>query len=171
MARVGAPFWTVYAGTQLGLDGALIGGLSFVFLGSDTVSNIFWGPLGDRFGFKLVYVLSLLSSIAGVGLLIAGSSALPIYGAFVLLGVGGSGWMLASTTMVLEFGASEDIPMRLAFVTTVEGAIAATGPILAGLLVAAAGFMPLFVVVLGAMAVALAVLALRVREPRNRAAV
>lgn len=27
MARVGAPFWTIYAGTQLGLDGALIGGL------------------------------------------------------------------------------------------------------------------------------------------------
>ena len=86
----------------------------------------------------------------------------------MLLGVGGSGWMLASTTMVLEFGASEDIPMRLAFVTTVEGAIAATGPILAGLLVAVAGFVPLFVVVLGAMAIALAVLAFRVREPRNR---
>ena len=169
MARVGAPFWTVYAGLQLGLDGALIGGLSFVFLGSDTVSNIFWGPLGDRFGFKLVYLLSLLSSIAGVTLLIAGSSELPIYAAFVLLGVGGSGWMLASTTMVLEFGASEDIPMRLAFVTTVEGAIAAIGPIAAGLLVAGAGFMPLFVVVLASMAIALAVLALRVREPRTRA--
>ena len=34
------------------------------------------------------------------------------------------------TTMLLEFGSSEDTPMRLAFVTTVEGAIAATGPIL-----------------------------------------
>lgn len=167
MARVGAPFWTVYAGTQLGLDGALIGGLSFVFLGSDTVSNIVWGPLGDRFGFKLIYVLALVSSIAGVTLLIVGSTTIPIYSAFVLLGIGGSGWMLASTTMVLEFGTAEDTPMRLALVTTVEGAIAAAGPVAAGLLVAAQGFTPLFVAVLGALFTALAILVMKVREPRN----
>ncbi|NVD44271.1 MFS transporter [Qipengyuania atrilutea] len=168
MARVGGPFWTVYAGTQLGLDGALIGGLSFVFLGSDTVSNVLWGPLGDRWGFKLIYGLALASSIAGVALLIVGSTAVPIYAAFVCLGVGGSGWMLASTTMVLEFGQTEDIPMRLAFVTTLEGAIAAAGPIAAGLLVAASGFMPLFAIVLAALVTALIMLVVKVGEPRNR---
>ncbi len=169
MARVGAPFWTIYAGTQLGLDGALIGGLSFVFLGSDTLSNVLWGPLGDRFGFKIIYVLALCSSVAGVTLLIFGSTAVPIYAAFVLLGVGGSGWMLASTTMVLEFGEPQDTPMRLAFVTTLEGAIAATGPVLAGLLVAVSGFQPLFVIVLAAQVAALALLIIKVREPRHRA--
>ncbi|MEW4447395.1 MFS transporter [Qipengyuania sp. JC766] len=168
MARVGAPFWTIYAGTQLGLDGALIGGLSFVFLGSDTMSNVLWGPLGDRLGFKIIYVLALISSVAGVTLLIVGSTAVPIYAAFVLLGVGGSGWMLASTTMVLEFGEPQDTPMRLAFVTTLEGAIAASGPVLAGLLVAASGFQPLFVIVLAAQVAALALLVIKVREPRNR---
>ena len=170
MARVGAPFWTVYAGVQLGLDGALIGGLSFLFLGSDTISNVLWGPLGDRWGFKLVYVLALVSSVAGVSLLIIGSSEVPIYTAFVFLGIGGSGWMLASTTMVLEFGQTEDTPMRLAFVTTLEGAIAAAGPVLAGLLIAAQGFMPLFAIVLGAQISALLLLFFKVREPRNRPA-
>ncbi len=170
MARVGAPFWTVYAGTRLGLDGALIGGLSFVFLGSDTISNVLWGPLGDRWGFKLIYVMALASSIAGVVLLIFGSTALPIYSAFVCLGVGGSGWMLASTTMVLEFGKTEDTPMRLAFVTTLEGAIAAAGPVIAGLMVAGTGFMPLFVIVLAAQVAALALLIVKVRDPRNLAA-
>ena len=169
MARVGAPFWTIYAGTQLGLDGALIGGLSFVFLGSDTLSNVLWGPLGDRFGFKIIYVLALCSSVAGVTLLILGSSAVPIYAAFVLLGVGGSGWMLASTTMVLEFGEPQDTPMRLAFVTTLEGAIAASGPVLAGVLVAVSGFQPLFFIVLAAQIAALGLLVIKVREPRNRA--
>lgn len=168
MARVGAPFWTIYAGTQLGLDGALIGGLSFVFLGSDTMSNVLWGPLGDRLGFKIIYVLALCSSVAGVTLLIVGSTAVPIYAAFVLLGVGGSGWMLASTTMVLEFGEPQDTPMRLAFVTTLEGAIAATGPVLAGVLVAFSGFVPLFAIVLAAQVAALALLVVKVREPRNR---
>ena len=168
MARVGAPFWTIYAGTQLGLDGALIGGLSFVFLGSDTLSNVLWGPLGDRFGFKIIYVLALCSSVAGVTLLIFGDTAVPIYAAFVLLGVGGSGWMLASTTMVLEFGEPQDTPMRLAFVTTLEGAIAASGPVIAGLLVAVSGFQPLFFIVLAAQIAALLLLIVKVREPRHR---
>ena len=167
-ARVGAPFWTVYAGTQLGLDGALIGGLSFLFLGADTVSNIVWGPLGDRFGFKLVYVLAVICSIVGVTLLIVGDTAPPIYAAFAFLGFGGSGWMLAATTMVLEFGQPEDTPMRLGFLTTAEGAIAAIGPVLAGLLVAGVGFYPLFAVVLGALIISLAILIWRVREPRGR---
>lgn len=166
-ARVGGPFWTVYAGSVLGLDGALIGGLSFVFLGSDTVSNVIWGPMGDRYGFKRVYAGALACSIAGVLCLVFGSSAPPIYAAFVLLGVGGSGWMLASTTMVLEFGQQQDTPMRLAFVTTVEGAIAAAGPVLAGVLVAFYGFAPLFAFVLGAVSLSLVLLILRVREPRE----
>ena len=166
-ARVGGPFWTVYAGSVLGLDGALIGGLSFVFLGSDTVSNVIWGPMGDRYGFKLVYIGALACTIAGVLCLVIGHSAPPIYAAFVLLGVGGSGWMLASTTMVLEFGEQQDTPMRLAFVTTVEGATAAVGPVLAGVLVAFYGFAPLFAIVLGAITLSLVLLILRVREPRQ----
>ena len=125
MARVRGPFWTVYAGAQLGLDGALIGGLSFVFLGSYTISNLVWGPMGDRYGFKLVYGGALACNIAGVLLLLFGSTEIPIYSAFTLLGFGASGWMLAASTMVLEFVETQDTPMRLGFVTTVEGAIAA----------------------------------------------
>jgi hypothetical protein len=75
--------------------------------------------------------------------------------------------MLAATTMVLEFGAHEDIPMRLAFVTTAEGAVASVGPLFAGLLVAAAGFGPLFALVLAALAGAVALMGFAVREPRT----
>jgi MFS family permease len=166
--RIGGPFWTVYAGQRLGLSGALIGGLSLAFLGADTLSNLAWGPMGDRLGFRVVFILALATAIAGIVLLmLAGTSATAFYVAFVLLGAGTSGWMLAATTMVLEFGAHEDIPMRLAFVTTAEGAVAAIGPVLAGLLVAAAGFGPLFALVLAALVGGLALMMLGVREPRH----
>lgn len=166
--RIGGPFWTVYAGQRLGLSGVLIGGLSLAFLGADTLSNLIWGPMGDRLGFRVVFLLSIASAIGGiVMLLFAGASAPAFYAAFVLLGAGTAGWMLAATTMVLEFGAHEDIPMRLAFVTTAEGAVASVGPVLAGLLVAAAGFGPLFALVLAALAGALALMAFAVREPRT----
>ena len=169
--RIGGPFWMVYAGQQLGLTGALIGGLSLAFLGADTLSNLVWGPMGDRLGFRIVYILSLGLAAAGVLLLMLFGTAPTIYLAFVLLGIGGSGWMLAATTMVLEFGAHEDIPMRLAFVTTAEGAVAAIGPVLAGLLVAAAGFGPLFALVLAGIGAALALMIFAVREPRGRGTV
>lgn len=167
--RIAGPFWTVLAGQRLGLSGALIGGLSFTFLGADTLSNLLWGPMGDRLGFRIVYILSLLAVIAGVVTLAFAGGVVATYLAFALLGLGGSGWMLSSTTMVLEFGAHEDIPMRLAFLTTAEGAVAAAGPVLAGLLVAAAGFAPLFAIVLAALVGSLALMLFAVREPRHRA--
>lgn len=166
-ARVGAPFYTIYAGSLLGLDGALIGGLSFMFLGSDTIANVIWGPMGDRFGFRIVYIGALLCSVAGVVTLMLAASAYPIYASFILLGFGTSGWMLAASTMVLEFGNTEDIPMRLGLVTTVEGIIAAIGPILAGIAVAFVGFEPLFAAVLMALAIAAALMIFKVRDPRN----
>lgn len=169
--RIGGPFWTVYAAQRLGMSGALIGALSFAFLGADTLSNLLWGPMGDRLGFRIVYILSLGLAASGVVLLMLSGAPAAIYIAFVLLGMGGSGWMLAATTMVLEFGAHEDIPMRLAFVTTAEGAVAAIGPVLAGLVVAASGFEPLFAIVLGGITLALLLMTLAVREPRRRGGV
>ena len=81
--------------------------------------------MGDCYGFKLVYGGALACNIAGVLLFLLGSKEIPIYSAFTLLGFGAWGWMLAASTMVLEFGETQDTPMRLGFVTTVEGAIAA----------------------------------------------
>ena len=165
--RVGLPFWTIYVGDRLGLNGALIGGLSLAFLGADTLSNIVWGQLGDRVGFRQVYLAGLAATLAGVGLLVIGTGPLLLYGAFVMLGIGSSGWQMASATMVLEFGEHEDIPMRLGFATTVEGAVAATGPLLAGASIALFGYVPLLVATIAALLLATLITIFRVREPRG----
>ncbi len=166
IARVGLPFWTLYVGERLGLDGALIGTLSLVFLAADTLSNLVWGSLGDRFGFRLVYIGALSCSLTGIALLVLGDGWL-LQLAFAALGFGFSGWMMAAVTLVLEFGEHEDIPMRLALVTTVEGAVSSTGPVLAGLAIAALGYVPLIVAVFASLAIALAMMVWRVSEPRR----
>lgn len=166
IARVGLPFWTIYVGDRLGLSGALVGSLSLAFLASDTMSNLVWGQLGDRFGFRLVYMGALLCSILGMTLLVTGEGW-HLYAAFVALGFGFSGWMMAAMTLVLEFGAHEDIPMRIALTSTVEGAVSSVGPVVAGLAVAAAGFMPLIVASFLSLAASLAVVLWRVSEPRH----
>ena len=166
VSRVGLPFWTLYVGDRLGLDGALIGSLSLAFLAADTLSNLLWGALGDRYGFRLVYLGALVCSLAGLGLLVLGDGW-QLHLAFVMLGIGSSGWMMAALTLVLEFGAHEDIPMRLALLTTIEGAVSSIGPILAGLTLAAMGYTPLICISVAALMASLALLQFGVREPRN----
>ena len=166
IARVGLPFWTLYVGDRLGLDGALIGSLSLAFLAADTLSNLVWGAMGDRFGFRLVYLGSLACSLLGMVLLVFGQGWL-LYAAFAALGFGFSGWMMAAVTLVLEFGAHEDIPMRLALTTTVEGGVSSVGPVLAGLAIAALGYAPLVVAAFASLCASLALMLWRVREPRT----
>lgn len=167
IARVGLPFWTIYVGERLGLSGALIGSLSLAFLAAETLSNLLWGQLGDRCGFRLVYLGALLCSLAGMVLLVMGEDALMLHAAFALLGLGFSGWMMAALTLVLEFGAHEDVPMRIALTTTVEGAVSSVGPILAGLAIAASGYVPLIVASFVSLALALGMVFWRVSEPRT----
>src|SRR5512139_2894447 len=58
--RTAISFCILYAGSVVHLDGASLGLLSLAFLGADTVSNLVWGAMGDRFGFRLVLLCSLL---------------------------------------------------------------------------------------------------------------
>ena len=138
------------------------------FLAADTMSNLVWGSLGDRFGFRAVYLGALISSLVGMLLLVLGDGWL-VYASFVFLGFGFSGWMMAAVTLVLEFGEHEDIPMRLALTTTVEGGVSSVGPILVGLSIVALGYAPLIVAAFASLLASLALMLWRVREPRTSA--
>ena len=68
-ARVAAPFYILFAGQQVNLDGAMLGLLTLAFLGADTISNLVWGYLGDRSGYRLVLLFTILLWIASTALL------------------------------------------------------------------------------------------------------
>ncbi len=119
-------------------------------------------------GFRAVYLGALASSLAGMLLLVFGDGWL-LYASFAFLGFGFSGWMMAAVTLVLEFGEHEDIPMRLALTTTVEGGVSSIGPVLVGLSIAALGYAPLIVAAFASLLASLALMLWRVREPRGSA--
>jgi MFS family permease len=180
-ARVAAPFYILYAGHSMKLDGNNLGTVTLVFLGADTVTNMGWGLIGDRFGFRLSFVLSLVTWLAGTVLLMVAPSiigahlwAVPldvhtlIFIAFFGLGAAQSGFLMSSQTMVLEFGVRDDIAMRLALTTTAQGAMAAIGPLAGGVIARFFGYEVLFGVSIGFLLVALAVLLTVVEEPRLR---
>jgi MFS family permease len=167
--RVAAPFYVLVAAERMGMDGRTIGLLSFAFLGADTLSNLLWGNMGDRLGFRATFIAAVLLWIGGIAGLLLATETWAIVASFCALGAAASGYQMSSTTMVLEFGARADVPMRLALSTTVEGIIAAAGPLIGGVVVELFGARVLMGAALGFLVAALLVLALRVREPRRRA--
>jgi MFS family permease len=182
--RVAAPFYILFAGHSMALDGANLGLVSLAFLGADTVTNMGWGFAGDRFGFRSTFIASLLLWIAATVLLVvapmfpgAGPGApggfdLGVHGlifcAFFGLGAAQSGFQMSSQTMVLEFGVRDDIAMRLALTTTAQGAMSALGPLAGGIIASTLGYSVLFGTSISFLIVALLVLIVLVDEPRFR---
>jgi MFS family permease len=166
--RFAAPFYILFASVRLGvpLGGDLVGLLSLAFLGADTCSNLLWGHMGDRYGYRLTFLTAVGVWIAATILLLAATSETMIVLSFCGLGAAGSGYMMSAGTMVLEFGAQEDMAMRLALSTMVEGAILTVGPLAGGLIVRGLGYSALLSLTLVFLVAAFLVLWFRVREPR-----
>jgi MFS family permease len=167
--RMSLAFCIIYVGKTRDLSGAYIGLLSLAFLGADTLSNLLWGAIGDRKGFRIVLIVALLAWIGALLLLITGSGDLiTIFLAFAGLGAAQSGYMMSTSTLVLEFGVRDDIPMRLALSTTVETAIASLGPLAGGMIAAGFGYIPLFWISIVLLTASALTLVMIVREPRKQ---
>jgi len=165
--RVGVPFCILHAGQVMTLDGPAIGLLSFAFLGADTVANLIWGALGDRSGFRQVFLLSILAWIGGFGLMLVAGDQSGFVIAFAALGAASSGYMMSAQTLVLEFGAREDIAMRLAISTTAETLVAAIGPLVGGVIALSFGFASLIAVSIALLVAALSVILFLFGDPRH----
>jgi len=166
-ARAASPFYVLYIGQMIPLNGQLIGLLSLAFLGSDTVTNLIWGRLGDKAGFRLVFILSSIIWIMGVVLLMLATNLPMVVFAYILFGAAMSGYLMASTTIVLEFGQRQDIPMRLALSATAEGAVSTIGLLSAGVIAALFGYASLLWIALASLVAGLGVIVFAVRDPRH----
>lgn len=167
-ARIATPFYILFVAERMHVDGAVLGLLSLAFLGADTVSNIVWGYLGDRTGFRLVLMLSIGAWIASTVLLLTLNQPVAVFLAFFGLGAAQAGYMMASQTMILEFGHRDDLAMRIAISATAEGITATIGPLLGGAVADLMGYNVVFGASLGLLASALILLIAVVRDPRGR---
>lgn len=166
--RVAAPFYILHASQTVHMGGAQLGLFTLAYLGADTVSNIGWGLLGDRSGFRSNFLIALIIWIASTALLLAAETTAPLLIAFIGLGAAQAGYMMAAQSLVLEFGERDDVAMRLGVSTTVEAGVSTVAPLLGGLLAEVAGYTSVFAVSMVLYAFALATLTIGVREPRLR---
>ncbi len=166
-ARMAVPFYVLFASSTIELNGKNLGLLSLAFLGADTISNLVWGYLGDKTGFRLVMLLSLLLWIGSTVLLMGAHDFMPIFMAFFGLGAAQSGYMMSAGTMILEFGERDEMPMRIAFSATAEGIMGSIGPLLGGVISSTLGYGPMFSISIAFLVAALVVLIALVKEPRT----
>jgi len=90
--------------------------------------------------------------------------------AFFGLGAANSGYQMSAQNIVFEFGHRDDMAMRLALSNSAESGMAALGPLVGGLIAAAFGYAAVFSVTMAFLVLALALMLLRVEEPRKRKA-
>jgi MFS family permease len=167
-ARIATPFYILYVGRFIGTGGGTLGLLSFAFLGADTASNLVWGYLGDKRGFRLVLLLSIAGWVGATVLLMTVHATPAIFLSFFGLGAAQAGYMMAAQTMILEFGSRDDLPMRIAVSATAESITATLGPLVGGWMADLFGYGVVFGASLGFLAAGLMILLLAVREPRHR---
>ena len=168
--RMAVPFYIVYAGTRMELSGGTIGLLTSVFLLTQTGSNLAWGWLADRQGFRNVLAGSLGCWVFATLVLMYAPGLEGFIVGFAGLGAGLGGFQMGCVNLVLEFGSLADRPMRIAVAQSGEQLMSILAPLLGGVVVEGLSFHHLFWIAISMKLAALLVTLLRVREPRRRAA-
>jgi MFS family permease len=170
MGRMAVPFYILFAGTRIEVSGAVLGQLSLAFLLAQTSTNLLWGWIADRTGFRLIFLLSLVLWMLSALVLMQSFEIWMLMGVFAGLGAGQGGFMMASQNLVLEFGAREDLPMRIAVANSASELVGAIGPLLGGLLAMFWSYELVFWVAIGFQAAAIGLVMRFVDEPRHRIA-
>ena len=135
---------------------------------TSSTSNLLWGLLADRRGYRIVMIATLtIWMLSHVQLLFVES--LPgIIAFFVVMGIPSGGFNQSGQNMVLEFGSSEDIPIRLAASGSSVNFVGAIGPLLGGLIVWTLSYPALFIITIGLQLAGLVILVRWVPEPRRK---
>ncbi|MGH0033555.1 MAG: MFS transporter [Myxococcota bacterium] len=167
MGRMAVPFYVLYAGQQIEMSGEVLGQLTQVFILAWTGTNLLWGFLADRSGFRRVFLGALVLWILSSWVLMNAQSYPVMLCVFTGLGAGLGGFQMSAQNLVLEFGRRQDLPMRIAVANSASELVGAVGPILGGVLAAALGYPAVFWTAIAFKSAAVLLVAWRVPDPRH----
>ena len=155
------PFFVLYARDELQLGAGLVGLFLACQMAGSVAGGLLWGGLGDRRGYRLVIILSVLAALAGPVLaLLAGAgfpgwlSSLTFGAIFLLLGLSFAGMWIGFTNYLLETAPAGRRPSYLGLLSTLAGPTAFLS-IVGGLLVDVLGYRAVFGLTAGLLALGL----------------
>jgi MFS family permease len=161
MGRMAMPFYILFAGQSIGLSGQNLGIITFAFTIAGTVSNLAWGSMADKHGFRGTFLLSIALWVVSTLVLLFASSQWLIVLVFV-------GIQNSSINLTLEFGDRDNLPMRIAIANTASELAGTVGPLLGGVLAALLGYEAVFVASILFLMIGGVVVRIYVPEPRKR---
>ncbi|PKP78790.1 MAG: MFS transporter [Alphaproteobacteria bacterium HGW-Alphaproteobacteria-3] len=167
LGTMAVPFYILYSGEHIGLSGTNLGILSTAFLLAQTAANLAWGTLADRFGNRIVFILSVGLWAASTFALLFTNDLWSLALVFAGLGAGQGGFQNSNQNIIVEFGARDDLPMRIAVLNTATSLMQAMGPLLGGLIARGVSFTALFSLSIAVLAASVITMFF-VDEPRKR---
>jgi len=165
--RGALPLYVVWFERQFGITGTQLGTLTVLFSLAQSGATLAWGHIGDRRGYRQVFLLSTAAWLAGTGLLLLSPTVTSAFVTYGLVGAGLGGFMIAGQNLVLEFGTESDRAMRIATHNTTTEMFGMAGFLSAGLLADAISLETAFAASMGLQLLAIAA-GFAMREPRTR---
>ncbi|WP_261560409.1 MDR family MFS transporter [Frankia tisae] len=138
------------------------------YLLASTVSTPVWGKLGDLYGRKILFQVSIVLFLVGSVLAGASTSMGQLIGFRALQGLGGGGLMIGAITIISDVVPPRDRGRYQGLFGAVFGVSSVIGPLLGGLFVDHLSWRWVFYVNLPVGAVALVVTALALPATKNR---
>lgn len=164
--RMAMPFYVLYAGTTMQLSGANLALTTIAFTLAGTVSNLLWGAIGDRRGFRAVFILATSLWITSTLALMVFSGLTILLIVFAGIGAAVQGFQNASMNLTLEFGNREDLPLRIAVANTASEFAGTLAPLAGGFIAASFGYPAVFTVSVAFLLTGTTMVMFKVAEPR-----
>lgn len=165
LGNLGTGFVTVAAIHRWQIPDTTVGLYTALYLAGQTVGNLAFGFLADRFGHKLSLELGALASTLAFTIAWLAHSPAWIYAAFFLLGVNSGAVLVSGILVTLEFSEPQRRPTYVGMANTTTGLASAIAPLL-GAWLASIGYGWLFLASLIVNLGALMAMHWWVREPR-----
>lgn len=165
LGAMGTGFVTVAAVQQWQVPDSTVGVYTAAMLLGQTVGNVVFGFLADRWGHKLTLELGTLASFLAFGLAWLAPAAGWYYLVFVLLGIALGAILVSGILVVMEFCAPARRPTYVGLANTGVGLVNVAGPLL-GAWLASVGYGWLFALSASLNLAALVMMRRRVEEPR-----
>jgi MFS family permease len=166
MGGMGSGFVTVAAVQRWQVSDADVGIYTAALLAGQTVANLAFGLLADRFGHKLCLEVGTLASFLAFAIAWLAPSTGWMYAVFVLLGIASGAITISGMLVVLEFCEPRRRPTYIGIAGTGAGLFGGASPLL-GVWLAGIGYGWLFAVSAAINLSALIALRWWVKEPRH----
>ena len=169
LSLMAAAFYTVAGIEKFELPCAVAGNFGAVMLAAQVLGSLAAGRLGDRFGFKLVFLITSALGIAAATTAIVAPTPGWYYLVFVLFGARRATASIGFHNLCIEFCPTPDKTTFVALASTVLCPAYVLGPVAGGLLARHHGahYNAVFAVAVVCAFVAMVVTAFRVPEPRR----